>query len=401
MIRGDWPLVAGREIRQRTRSKAFVISSLFLMAVVVAGVVLSAVLRDDGRDRMRVVLVERAATATAPASAQVQALLRPIGASIERDVRTTEVATRQLADDALRSGDADVVVDGTVAVWRRTVDDVELAVVQAAIQAAVREQRAAALGLSDAQLQALLEPVSVRTETLQPRAADQGVRTGTAAAGLVLLFLAIQIHGAAVLMGVVEEKSSHVVEVILGHVRPRSLLAGKIVGIGVVGLAQVALVAGAALGALFAVRSVDAPKVPAGAIVWFVVWFVLGFALYATVFASLGSLVSRQEDAQSVVTPATIPLLLSYFVGFAAVDDPGSTIARVTSIIPLSAPMVMPVRLAAATPPAWEIALSLALVLAGIAGVLLLGGRLYERNVLRSGSTSSLRRVVRSLRAPT
>lgn len=398
MRHAEWQLVAGREIGQRGRSKAFVISSLLLMAFVVAGVVLSAVLQDDGRERMRVAVVRDTATAEAPTSTAVRDQLRRIGTAVGRDVRTVEVDSRAEADAAVRARDVDVALDGATAVWRTTVDDVELAVVQAALQAAYREVRAAALGLDPTELQVLVAPVDVRTETLRPRAADQGVRTGTAAAGLVLLFLAIQIHGAAVLMGVVEEKSSQVVEVVLGHVRARALLTGKVVGIGAVGLAQVVLVAAAALVALVAVRSVDAPKVPASAIVWFVVWFVLGFALYATVFASLGSLVSRQEDAQSVVTPATIPLLLSYFVGFAAVGEPGSTIARVTSLVPFSAPMVMPVRLAASDPPVWEVVAALVLLVGSVIAVLRLGARLYERNVLRSGSTAGFRRVWSSLR---
>lgn len=395
----SWQLVAGREIKQRMRSKAFVVSSVLLIAFAVAGIVLSAVFHEDERERSRIALVDTAASSDdVPGAAAMQVVLPQFGDALELDVRTFTVANRADANAALRDGSADVVIDGVVAVWRKKVDNVEQAVIQASMQSVVRDQRAASLGLSAQQVAAMVAPVAFTSTTLESVDADAGVRAGTAAAGLILLFLSVQIHGAAVLMGVVEEKSSRIVEVLLGHVRPRALLAGKVVGIGAVGLVQVTLVAASALIATLLVRSVDAPRVPAAVIVWFVVWFVLGFALYATIFAGLGSLVSRQEDAQSVVTPATIPLLASYFVGFAAVANPDSTLARVASLVPFSSPMVMPVRIAAGSPPAREIALALVLVVALIALVLRIAAVVYERNVLRTGSPATLRAAWQAIR---
>jgi ABC-2 type transport system permease protein len=399
MTNAQWRLVASREITQRMRSKTFVVSSVLLIAFAVGGVVLSALAHGDGRQQVRIVLVDqRAALVDVPEVPAMQATLPVIGDALDRVVSTTVVADRATADALLRAGTADVVIDGVTAIWHKSVDNVEQALIQASAQTVVRDQRAASLGLTPDQVRSLVAPVAVTSQTLEPRDTDAGVRAGTAAAGLILLFLSVQIHGAAVLMGVVEEKSSRIVEVLLGHVRPRALLAGKIVGIGTVGLVQVTLVASAALVSTILVRSIEAPHVPATAIVWFVVWFVLGFALYATVFAGLGSLVSRQEDAQSVVTPATLPLLASYFVGFAAVANPESTLARVTSIVPFSAPMVMPVRIAAGSPPAWQIALALGLVVITIGFVLRLAAIVYEGNVLRTGSRATLATGWRTIR---
>lgn len=399
MTVAPWRLVAGREITQRTRSKAFIVSSVLLVAFAIAGVVLSALAHDDSRERVRLVLVDQAGVADdVPGVRAMQVALPVVAEALDRDVQITTMPNRLDAEIALRNRSADVVIDGLGAVWRKKVDNVERAFIQASMQSVVRDQRAASLGLSPQQLSAMVAPVAFATATLEAADADAGVRAGTAAAGLILLFLSVQIHGAAVLMGVVEEKSSRVIEVLLGQVRPRSLLAGKIVGIGTVGLAQVTLVASSALFATLLVRSIDAPRVPAIAIIWFVVWFVLGFALYATVFAGLGSLVSRQEDAQSVVTPAMIPLLASYFVGFAAVANPDSTVARVASLVPFSAPMVMPVRIASGAPSAWEIVIALVLVGVTIGVVLRLAALVYERNVLRAGSRASLATAWRSIR---
>ncbi len=384
------------------RSKAFVISSLVIMAFAVGGVVISAVVHDDARAHVRIALVDDAGVdpgADTPRVSSLRTTLADIGTALARDVTTTVVATRADGELLVRGAKADVLIDGTGAVWNTRVDAVQKALVQASVQSVVRDQRAKMLGLTDAALAQLVQPASLTTSTLHARQADDARRAGTAGIGLVLLFLSIQIHGAAVLMGVVEEKSSRVVEVLLGHVRPRSLLIGKVIGIGIVGLTQVILVAGSALVALLSVRSIDAPKVPPDAIAWFVVWFVLGFALYATIFAGLGSLVSRQEDAQSVVTPATVPLLVSYFIGFAAVANPNALVARIASLVPLSAPMVMPVRIAAGSPAVWEIATSLALVVGAIVAVVQISSRVYERNVLRSGPRGSLATAWRAARS--
>jgi ABC-2 type transport system permease protein len=337
-------------------------------------------------------------SATEYAVGDLQAALREVGTVLDLDVQSAPVASGAAAVVALRSGAVDIVIDGTRVQWHRKVDTVEQALVQNALQVAVRQERARALGLPESTLDALLAVVPIQTARLEPADPSAGVRAGTAGVGVVLLFLSIQIHGNAVLMGVVEEKSTRVVEVLLGRARPRSLLIGKIVGIGAVGIAQVTLVAGAALAASLAVRSVDVPRVPIDAILWFVVWFILGFTLYATVFAGLGSLVSRQEDAQAVVTPAMLPFLAAYILSITMVGSPDSQVARVAALVPLTAPMTMPVRIAAGHPYWWEIAASLALLVWTITLALRVASRLYERNLLRSGGRVSVVDALRNLR---
>ena len=150
----------------------------------------------------------------------------------------------------------------------------------------------------------------------------------------VLLFMTIATYGAMVLNGVVEEKASRVVEVLLARIPARSLLAGKITGIGLLGLGQVAVTALAALVAATTISGVDLPAVSGGVLAWAVVWFVLGYALYATVFGALGSLASRPEDAQSAAGPVSVLLVLVYFVSFAAIGSPDTAWARAISLAP-------------------------------------------------------------------
>jgi ABC-2 type transport system permease protein len=126
-------------------------------------------------------------------------------------------------------------------------------------------------------------------------------------------------------------------------------------------------------------------------VVWAVVWFVLGYAIYATAFGALGSLASRAEDAQSVTGPVTVALIVGYVVSLAAIGNPTATWATVVSLIPLTAPLAMPGRIAMGAAAWWQPALAVVLTLATVVGLVYVGGRLYVRAILHSGSTLSLR----------
>ncbi len=192
-----------------------------------------------------------------------------------------------------------------------------------------------------------------------------------------------------------EEKSSRVVEVVLSRVRPTELLAGKIAGIGSVGLAQFTVVAVAALAALALSDSAQAPQTTPGTIGWIVFWFVLGYGFYAVLYAAAGSLVSRQEEAQSMTFPITAILLVGYLFSLGTAESPDSLGALIGSFVPPTAPMVMTVRIANGGVPWWEIVLSVALMLATIYGMVQLAGRIYAGAVLRIGRRVKLKEAWR------
>jgi ABC-2 type transport system permease protein len=197
-----------------------------------------------------------------------------------------------------------------------------------------------------------------------------------------------------VLSGVVEEKSSRTVEVLLARMPARPLLAGKIAGIGALGLAQVVAVGVVALAVVALVDSVDLPSVRGGVIAWAVVWFVLGYALYATVFGTLGSLASRTEDTSNVTGPVTIMLVLAFVVSFAAIGSVDTTWARLVSWFPLTAPLAMPTRIALGAATWWDPIVATALTLAVIATLVVAGGRVYTRAILHTGSLLTLREAL-------
>lgn len=383
-------LVAAREYRMRIRSRAFVISTLVLMASVAAMVVLTAVLQDENdRRSVDIGVVD-------PSAALHQALV-DTGDALDTDVMVTELADLAAAEEAVRDHTVDLALVGDEVIWERNAGNVDSAIVRSAAQTAVTIERAGELGIDSDALAELLAPVMLDDRFLDEEDGDRDVRLATATVGVILLFLAIQTYGNMVMMGVIEEKSSRVVEVLLNHVRPRELLAGKILGLGALGLTQIVSVAASGLVALAVMRGVDVPNVPVDAIIWFVLWFLLGFGLYATAFAMAGSLVSRQEDASSVVAPISIPFVASYLASFVIASNPDSTFATVMSIVPITAPMAMPVRIAAGDPSTIEIAVSVGVTVLSIYALVVLAGRVYSRNVLRTGARVSWKDAFRSL----
>jgi ABC-2 type transport system permease protein len=201
----------------------------------------------------------------------------------------------------------------------------------------------------------------------------------------VLLLGALSIYGQWVLVGVVEEKSNRVVELILSAVRPRHVLAGKVIGIGLLGLAQLALVAGLAV-TLLAAGVFDAPAALGASVALVVPWFGLGFALYAVAFAAAGALASRQQDASAAGQPVTLTLVATYFAGYAALTaDPNGLLAHALTVFPVTAPLVLPARSALVGVELWEHALAVILVLGSIYALVRIAGRVYAHGLLHSG----------------
>jgi ABC-2 type transport system permease protein len=310
------------------------------------------------------------------------------------------VDTRGFADEAagrsaLRSDDVSVLlVNQRELVWKAETDDQLQVVVSSAVQ--VLEQQAAIgeLGLTVEQAERLLAPMNLPSTSLEPVTEERSEREELAWIGLVVLFMAIAFYGGFLLVGVVEEKSSRVVEVLLSRLRPTELLAGKILGIGLVGLAQLALVAGSALISLRLSENATATTTPT-TVGWIVVWFILGYGFYSVLFATAGSLVSRQEEAQSIQFPITAVLLVAYFLSMEAARSPDSMTTIVGSFLPPTAPMVMIVRIAHGSVPWWQVGLSIALIVGTIYGMVQLAGRIYAGAVLRIGPRLRLKEAWR------
>jgi ABC-2 type transport system permease protein len=234
----------------------------------------------------------------------------------------------------------------------------------------------------------------VDIRSLDPQAQQKQERTIVTLIGVAVLYSLLVLFGQFLAQGVVEEKASRVVELLLATLRPWQLLAGKILGLGLLGLAQIVVIAGVGVAGALAFDVIALPGQLIGTVVILVAWFVLGYALYASVFAAVASLVSRQEDLGTVIMPTTLLLVAGLVIAIQAASNPASTLATVTSFVPGLSPLVMPVRMAAGQAAAWEVAVAVVLMLVAIALVVRLGGRIYAAALLRTGGKIKLREAL-------
>ena len=387
-LRQGW-LVAVREMRERSRSRGFR-AGLIVMLLVVVGMIVVPAMVDIGGGTKDVGL-------TGAIPSELSQAISDHGDAVGTTVRIHTYDDVATGEEAVRQEDIDVlVVDAQRLEWRGDADEQLRAVVTGAIQLVAVQERAAAAGIGPDELIALVAPVPVENVELGLVAGRNPDDEVAATLMTALLLVAIIAFGNLVLTGVVEEKSSRVVEVLLARIPARNLLAGKVAGIGLLGFAQFAVTALAALVAVVAVDSDDVPAVRGGGLAWVVGWVVLGYTLYAMVYGALGSLASRTEDASSVAGPVSYVLIAGYWASYVAVgSDPDGGWSQLCSLFPATAPLAMPGRIALGAAAWWEPLLAVAFTLAAIAGLVVFAGRVYTGAILHSGPTLKLRAVWR------
>jgi len=216
--------------------------------------------------------------------------------------------------------------------------------------------------------------------------AEAQARLAIAYVGVAFLFAVLIMYASMIINGVIEEKGSRVVELLVATVPVRWLMTGKLLGLGIVGFLQTLTLFTPALLVLVVTAGDRIPAGVGGLGVAIAGWFVVGYALYAVIAAGLGSLVSRPEEAQAVLTPANVLMIGGYLVGFLAINVPTSAFAVAASFVPFSAPYAMLVRQTLADPAWWEVALSALLTLGTAAALTVVAARIYEGGILRTGA---------------
>jgi ABC-2 type transport system permease protein len=359
-------LVAKRELRERTREKSFLISTGINIAIIVAVIVLAALLDSDGTT-YRVAGDQAVVEAAARAAQGTDITVVPVAVD---DVRA-----------ALEDGSIDAAIENGRIVSKATPPDDLVALLQAG-------------NLNQGE-----PPPPLQVATVEPVDEDADAKAGYTFFIVLILYGQLLTYGYWVSAGVVEEKASRVVEVVLSTIRPAQLLAGKVIGLGLLGLGNLLLIFGVGLGVAKAAGALDVDGAVLGAAALALAWFVVGYAFYACAFACAGALVSRQEDLQSTMTPLTLLILVSFFVAFAVRESPDGTLAHITAFIPMTAPLTVPPRIVTGDIPAWEIVASL-VVTAGAAALLIpVAARIYAGGILRTGSALKLRDAWRAARA--
>lgn len=391
--------IAMREIRERGRSKSFLITTLVTFLIVAGLVVVPGLIGGDTSEYTIGSVGEGNEPIIAAAEQLGNASDEPDAEpSVAMEIETFE--DRETAEAAIDSGDVDaVLVDGSEVIVESVggfggstvLELLQQGAASVELETIVAEEGQAAADVIDVMTSDPLE-----TTTLTGQDAGDETRGAVAYAGLLLLYMAVLLYGNWMLAGVTEEKSNRVVEVLLSSVKPWQILAGKIIGIGALGIAQFA---GTILIALLAVNFTDVlelPSLDAALVFNLILWFVLGFLLFAVLYGAAGSLVSRMEDAQNVAFPMSMIAVAGFFVSIAALSDPDGTAAVIGTFIPFTAPFVVPVRAALEAIPAWQYIAAVVITIATIVGLTLVAGRIYAGGLLRFGTRVKLRDAWRS-----
>ncbi len=368
-------LVARREVRVRLRSRVFA-GGTVVMAILVVGGIVAASLLAGRTTPVRVGFTGGSQALERPFSATARAL--GVSATL------TDVTDVSAGKAQVTAGTLDVLVTGSstapTAVARKEVPSNVLSALSLAAEAA----RLSGAGLSPAAITSAMAVVPV--QLLQPTSPRDTQNVVASLVLGILLWIALGQYGNMVAQGVVEEKATRIMEILLATIQPARLLAGKVIGIGLVGLLQLTIVGAAALVMVHVTNVAAIPALGVAAILADLFWFLLGFLFYATAYAAVASLVSRQEEVQSAIAPIAILQIAGYLLVYASLPNPNGPLATAASLLPPFAPILMAVRMADTDVPLWQPLLAAALLVAAIVGLTWLAGRIYSNAALRLGT---------------
>ena len=291
--------------------------------------------------------------------------------------------------------------------YAKNTSDFSIGTLERAVTDAVSGLRLKRAGLDQSQIASYTRRVELRTKKI---AAGGEVKEGgradfvVAFVLLIFIYMSVLIYGLFVMRGVIEEKQSRIVELLVSSVKPTQMMMGKVIGIGLVGLTQIgvwvlsAVLLTTAGVSVFAKRGLSMPNIPPVLLVYFVVYFVLGYFLFATLYALVGSTVSSEEDAQQAQMPVTLLLVVPMVIFNMILANPTSGASIVISMIPFFAPTLMMMRIAVINPPLWQILLSMGIMLATILGCVWIAARIYRIGILMYGKRPNLADLGRWLR---
>jgi ABC-2 type transport system permease protein len=377
----SFSLIARREFLTRVRSRVYLIVTAVLIVALAGFIILLAVVNNKSTTTVQVGFVGAS-----------QALAKPLAAYSGGGftIQTQTVQSVRSGEDQVRSGSLDVLVSGEptapVVEYKAQLDPTVATDLTAVVQDLVFRQALAGSGVDPATIEAKVAAASFHGVALDANAAQRSQRMIIGIFVAALLYIALAGYGNIVASSIVEDKATRIVEILLSTVRPRQLLFGKVVGIGLVGLIQLVVLGAVALVAVLKTQVISVPAVGITAVLSGVLWFVLGFVFYALLYAAAASMVSRQQDVAAVVAPIGIFIIGSYVAFFWVVANPDNPIGAALSVLPPLAPVLMSARMATGDAQVWQVVLAVLFMLAAIAGMNALAARIYSNSVLRIGS---------------
>ena len=430
-MRKFWAVVK-REYIQRVRAKMFIVSTILLPAVMsLFGLVPAIILSIPPGSPMRVAIVDQ----TGKMYGQLkQAMLNRAGQEVNtsqprpfgrrgfgnfvfEEVNPANQSTEQIRNDLDRRLHEkqidgfvilppDFLKHGHAEFFNRNPGDVvSNGMLQSALNDAVREQRLIEANVDTNTRKGLFEPV--RLQSIKIGATGQERDSGGSFAlvfgiGFVM-YLAILMYGQIILGAVIEEKETRIAEILFSSVKPFALMMGKLVGVSLVALTQLAIwgVAFSAF-ALYGVGFLAArglraniPSIPFSHFIYFALFFLLGYFIYATIYALVGSMVTTAQEGGQLAMPIILILVISFYLFFPVSRSPDSSFSFWVSMIPFSAPVAMLVRIVTQTPPFWQIALSLVIGFSSVLLIMWIAARVYRVGMLMYGKRASIPEALR------
>lgn len=411
-----------REYLTRVKSKGFIIGTIISPLIMMSFVLVPLLIaRSGGPDQLRVAVLDQ--NANSALYERLAALLEPTRPSAARyELQRAPVspaedltARRQQLDQQMKDGALDAYLilppdalnRERLSYRARNISDFEgRSRLEDALNKAIFEQRVTRAGLQADNVRELTR--DVRLEISNERGESERSKRGAFILSfglLMIIYITILVYGVMVMRGVMEEKQSRIIEVLLSSVRPFELMLGKLIGIGLVGLTQYLtwgllglLLSGIAALPALAMSAGNLPQVSVTQIVFFIVFFVLGYFLYATLYAMVGAMVTSEEDGQQVQMPITMMIILPMLLITLVMRNPNGTAATIFSLIPFFSPVLMFLRIGLDTPPWWQIALSIVLMIGTILGAVWIAAKIYRVGVLMYGKRPTIPELMRWLK---
>lgn len=416
-------LVVKREFLERVRTKSFLIGT-FLVPLFFIGIYSVPFFVGSERTERTLVVVDEApagvaermvAGLTAPRGGdeentyRVETLPGPFDAA--REALTQRVLEKEI--DGFVVLPADILENEPVVYRARNVANMDvLQDINLAASRAVQAARLDRAGLDGAEVAALVRGVTMNTARITERGEEGGSAISTLITAYVvvlLIYMLVFFYGVTVMRSVLEEKTNRIAEVIVSSMKSSHLMVGKIAGVGAVALLQVGI--WAAFIILIATQSrviaermgippeaLQAFQFDLGMLAPLLAFFIIGFFLYAALFAALGAAVGTEQEAQSLQMIILVPLILPMLLLLPITSEPLGSVATTLSMIPLTSPVVMPMRLSITSLPLGEVLLALAILIASVAAVAWLAGKIYRVGILSTGKKPTLRELGRWLR---
>ncbi len=299
---------------------------------------------------------------------------------------------------------ADLLDGGEARLYAKGLGDPEVVGrFRSALNRAVMMHRLEVRGIPPEETDAISSRIPISTFKLS----EKGVREGgfetdfiTGFLFAMILYMTILLYGISVQRSVLEDKTSRIVEVLLSTVRPFHLMLGKIVGVGGVGITQYAIwsivaVAGTAYFKGTNPALANMTMIPPSTLVFFVVYFVLGYFLFSAIYAAIGAMVNSDQEAQQTQMPITMLLVIPIILMQMLIRDPNSTTSVVLSLIPFFTPILMMLRIIVASPPTWQIALSILLMSVTVLACAAVAARIFRVGILMYGKRPTLPEIIR------